>query len=197
MTQVGSGRPAVAPSLVWGAPAPVPPAKGTTWYEFVAGGVTVALVVALGAPAGLLWGHLAPRAALIEVPDGAVPLAKGSEDLIRADGQFLFITVLVGAACGLLAGILAARSRRQPGPGVAVGLAVGGLSAAAIAGIVGRRVIRMRLDGARHQPSLRHVKLPKNAAVHLPPFAHATAFGWACVAVAVFAVVAIVRNVRS
>jgi hypothetical protein len=180
----------------WGAPLPpLPaalapaPAEGTWRDDVVAALVTAVAVLAFAAPVGLVWGHLARRAALVVIPAGGVAVSHGPEDLIRDDALFLLITLVVGIGCGLVAALVCRRLAAALGPGVALGLAGGGLAAAAVAAAVGRRVLMMRLDHARHEPSLRGVDLPGRAVVQLPPLAHATFVWWAFAAVAVFLLV--------
>jgi hypothetical protein len=90
--------------------------------------------VLLGAPAGLLWSHVAPRLRVTFGADGpAAADLEGSKAFIGADGSYLLVMLGVGALCGVLAWFFARRS----GPWTVGALAVGGLLAALVAARVG------------------------------------------------------------
>lgn len=104
-------------------------------HDVAAGALTVAALVLLGSPVGLLWSVLAPRAEVVVYGAG-----KGADfvhgeprEFIGADGSFLVLTLVVG----LVVGALAWRLGRRAGPGVVVGLAAGGLLGALVAAKVG------------------------------------------------------------
>ena len=100
--------------------------------------VTVACVL-IGAPVGLLWAALAPRAQVkIISADQVSYLDAEPRAFLGADLTFLLITAVVGVLAGLLAWGLAQRRA----PGAVVGLVLGGLLAALIAARVGARVGR-------------------------------------------------------
>ncbi|MDP9101315.1 MAG: DUF2567 domain-containing protein [Actinomycetota bacterium] len=92
-------------------------------------------VLLFGAPVGIVWSWVAPRAAVVAYGGG-----KGADfvhaeprEFIAADGTFLLLTFGVGIAVG----VLAWRLGRRYGPGVVVGLAVGAILAALVAAEVG------------------------------------------------------------
>lgn len=103
-------------------------------------GVVVGSVL-LGAPAGLLWSHVAPRLTVEIKADGPhVADLESTKAFIGADGSYLIVMV----ALGLLCGVLAWRFARRSGPFTVLALAVGGTLAALIAASVGLR------PGAHH-----------------------------------------------
>lgn len=94
-------------------------------------------VALLGAPIGLLWSTLAPRARVVVLAGGPDLVDPNTKAFIAADGTFLLLT----GAAGLLCAILALRlGGRQHGVATALGLAVGGLAAAYLAWRVGHRI---------------------------------------------------------
>lgn len=94
----------------------------------------VALVVLLGAPAGLLFREFAPRFTLYNTDAGTeAPNIESTKAFIGADGTY----VVVIGAIGLLCGVLAWRFARAYGPWTVLGLAVGGTLAALVAAEVG------------------------------------------------------------
>lgn len=96
----------------------------------------VAVVVLLGAPAGLLWSAVAPRLTVTVTAEGAdAPDLLTSKAFIGADVTFLLIALGMGVLCGLLAW----RFARRSGPFTVVGLVLGGLLAALVAAEVGVR----------------------------------------------------------
>lgn len=98
--------------------------------------LTAAVVVLLGAPAGVLWSALAPHATVVVRGDQAFIADAETEVFIAGDGWFVAITLLLGLTAGVLAWLVARRS----GPAVVVGLAVGGAIAAYVAARVGTRI---------------------------------------------------------
>ena len=98
-------------------------------------GLLTALVVALlGAPLGLLWAALAPRAQVTTLDNGALVLADIEDKAFIAADLSLF---LLGLALGLLAGTVVFRLGRQRGPGVVVGLVLGSYLALLVAANIG------------------------------------------------------------
>lgn len=92
--------------------------------------------VLLGAPAGLLWAHLAPRLTVTVTADGIqADDVESTKAFIGADGSYLVVMLVLGVLCGVLAWWLARRS----GPVTVLALAVGGSLAALIAASVGLR----------------------------------------------------------
>lgn len=112
--------------------------------ELLIAGLTAAVVVLLGAPAGLLWSAVAPHSHVAVEAGGAYISDAQTEVFIAGDGWFLGITLLLGVATGGLAWLVARRS----GPFVLVGLAVGGLLASYVASKVGVRVGQDALEAA-------------------------------------------------
>lgn len=109
---------------------PVAPPLG---QDLWAGAVVLAVTVLLGAPVGLLWSLLAPKAGVVvegELLRYADPFSDG---LIAVDGYFFGAVVLAGLVGGLVTWWLA----RDHGPAVVVALAAGGLAAAYVAQIAG------------------------------------------------------------
>jgi hypothetical protein len=103
--------------------------------------------VLLGAPVGLLWGHLTPR--LEVVAAGDTVLGPAPTEYFAADAYYLFL----GLGAGLLTGLLAVTLGRRHGIGTVLGLAVGGLLAAEVARrtgpLVGREAAQAFLESAQ------------------------------------------------
>jgi membrane associated rhomboid family serine protease len=98
-------------------------------------GIVVGSVL-LGAPAGLIWAHVAPHLTA-EVGDQGpfVPNLSSTKAFIGADGSYLVVMLIVGILCGALAW----RFARRSGPWTVLALVVGGVVAALIAASVGLR----------------------------------------------------------
>jgi LPXTG-motif cell wall-anchored protein len=93
--------------------------------------VGIAVVFALaGAPAGLLWWLLAPRADFRITGDGAAPIGNPSSELFVADDAVL---AFVLAGLGLVGGVAVWFLRRRRGVGALLGIALGACTAAAVA----------------------------------------------------------------
>lgn len=110
----------------------------------VAGLVTAVVVVLLGAPAGLLWAHVAPHAAFVLTPDGAGLVDPEDRAFLTADVVFAGITLVLG----LVSGLVAYAVHRAHGPAVVAGLLVGGLGAAWVASRTGAMVGRDAFSAA-------------------------------------------------
>lgn len=150
-------------STSWSAPDPrriaaAPPAFGVpveqvaaeqvpVGEEVRAGLVAAAATLLVAAPVGLLWAALAPKADVVVSGDRVDLADSGSAAFIAGDGFFL----LAVALAGVVGGLTAWRLTRQPGPGVVLGLAVGGLTAAYVAMVVGQQVgseaVQVAVDG--------------------------------------------------
>ena len=112
--------------------------------ELTAALLTGVAVVLLGAPVGLLWGLVSPRAALVPAGDGLGLADTETKAFIAADG----LLFLLGAAAGVLAAVVAhrlvsRRSQRGAAPrtlGVLVGLVAGSAAAAYVASRTGLRL---------------------------------------------------------
>ena len=92
---------------------------------------TLALAV-LGAPVGLIWSALAPRARYVATDDGLRLADPTTQALIAADGWFALLTAVAGALCGAVAQAVARRR-----VAALLGLAAGGLAAAGAAFLTG------------------------------------------------------------
>lgn len=117
-----------------------PAAQGTSRDRLMADlnvfSTMVAVIVLLGAPAGLVWSRVAPRLTVTVTDQGGdAPDLLSSKAFIGADASYLLIMVAMGVACGLLAW----RFVRRSGPFAVGGLVVGGLLAALVAAEVGLR----------------------------------------------------------
>jgi LPXTG-motif cell wall-anchored protein len=98
-------------------------------------GLGIALAFALaGAPAGLVWWWLAPRADFRITSDGAVPLGDPSSELLVADDVVL---ALVLAGLGLIGGTAVWFLRRRRGVGALLAIALGASAAGVVAWLVG------------------------------------------------------------
>ena len=137
----------------WASPDPRPRAGGTPfgarpgpstprtplWHDVLAGLLTVAVTVLVGAPVGLLWAALAPRVR-VEVSGQQVQvLDTHSDGFIAVDAWFFAAVVVAGLVGGAVAWWLGAAH----GPAVVLGLVIGGLAAAWIAARVGGEVDRV------------------------------------------------------
>ncbi|MCW2616608.1 MAG: hypothetical protein JWN08_3602 [Frankiales bacterium] len=112
--------------------------------DAVAAALTVAITVLAGAPVGLLWGSMVPRAEAVLAGDRYLQADPSSDAYIAGDGYFLAACLVAGVVTGLLAWRLA----RAHGPAVVCGLAVGGLAAALVMMRVGEAVGRDALVDA-------------------------------------------------
>jgi hypothetical protein len=106
--------------------------------DVLAAVLTAVVVLLLGAPAGLLWAHLAPHAAFVLTPDGAGLVDPEDRSFLTADVVFGGITLVLGLVCGLVAYAV----YRRHGPATVVGLLVGGLAASWVASRTGAMVGR-------------------------------------------------------
>lgn len=146
------GRRTVAAPVFGGRHERTAPAGPPLRQDLRAGGIALSVTVLLGAPVGLLWALLAPKAGVVVAGDQVQYADPYSDGLIAVDGAFLGAVVLAG----LVGGLLAWRFGRAHGPAVVVALAVGGLAAAKIAQVVGetrgleglRAAVRAGGDGA-------------------------------------------------
>jgi hypothetical protein len=97
--------------------------------------VTLLLALAvLGAPLGVLWWGVAPRADFRITGDGPTVIGHPSEELLAADDA---VFVLILGAFGLLAGLAAWLVRRCRGVAGLLGAVFGSLAASAVAWQVG------------------------------------------------------------
>lgn len=104
--------------------------------DLLAAGVTLVVTVLAGAPVGLLWAALAPRAEAVLVDGQYLRADPSSDAYIAADARFFAAALLAG----LLSGALAWRLGRRHGPAVVPALAAAGLAAAFVAVRVGEQV---------------------------------------------------------
>lgn len=118
---------------------PSPPLR----HDLAAGLLAFVVTVLAGAPVGLLWSALAPRAEAVRVGERIV-FDRSSSAFIAADGFFFGAVLLAGLATGLLAWWFG----RDHGPAVVLGLAAGGFAAAAVAMLVGEQVTNTTYDAA-------------------------------------------------
>ncbi|MEO3812895.1 hypothetical protein ABGB17_28165 [Sphaerisporangium sp. B11E5] len=96
--------------------------------------LTVGVLAALGAAAGLLWSAVAPRTPYVITTSGPRLTDPMTQALIAADGWFALITGVAGLASGVAAYLLARRGRPIA---LLAGLAVGGLLAGRLTVTVG------------------------------------------------------------
>ncbi|MCU1591324.1 MAG: hypothetical protein JWP11_2580 [Frankiales bacterium] len=142
----------------------------------MAGTLTAAVTVLLGAPVGLLWSALAPHSHVAVEAGGAYIADAETEVFIAGDGWFLGMTLAVGVITGVLAWLVARRS----GPFVLVGLSVGGLLAAYVASKVGVRIGQDALEavvhGNRQGTYVSNIALQAKAAIVAWPLGAVSAF---------------------
>jgi hypothetical protein len=112
--------------------------------DALTGTFVAALVVLLGAPAGLLWTALAPHSHVAVEAGGAYIADAETEVFIAGDGWFLGLTLVLGVLTGVAAWLLV----RHSGPFVVVGLVAGGLIASYVASRVGVRIGQDALQAA-------------------------------------------------
>lgn len=112
--------------------------------DALAAAVTVVVLTLVGAPVGLLWVALAPRAQAVLAGGEYLRADPSSDAYIAGDGYFLAAVVLAGAVSGLLVWWLG----RLHGPAVVPALALGGLSGAFVAMRVGELVALDQLRSA-------------------------------------------------
>lgn len=102
--------------------------------DLQAASVVVLGSLLLGAPAGLLWSHLAPRVQVTVSAQGPeIADVETNKGFIGADGSYFLVMLAMGVLCGLLAWWLFRRS----GPASVLALVVGGTAAALVAAMVG------------------------------------------------------------
>lgn len=104
--------------------------------DALAGLLAAVVTVLVGAPVGLLWAAVAPRAEVVVAGDQVQLVEPGSSAFIATDGFFLIAVALAG----LIGGVLAWWFAHPHGPAVVVGLTLGGLAAAYVAMVVGEQV---------------------------------------------------------
>lgn len=98
-------------------------------------GLTVAALLLLGAPLGLLWRWLAPDGRVVQTAQGPYPVDPQPEQYVAADGWF----ALLGLAFGVAAAIGAWRLlRRHRGAAQLAAVTLGTLGAAPVAWLAGR-----------------------------------------------------------
>ncbi len=99
-----------------------------------AGLLTTVVLALVGAPLGLLWSALAPRAAVTTTDTGALILASVEDKAFVGADLLLFALVL---GLGVLAGVVGFGLGRRRGPGVVIGLVLGCYLAGTVAVTVG------------------------------------------------------------
>jgi hypothetical protein len=111
--------------------------------------VVLAVVAALGVPAGLLWHRLSSQPTVVDVPGGVSVLPSTDTGFFGVTAWFTGVT----AAAGLLVGLVVWLVSRRRGPLIPVALVLGALAAALIARAVGERpVVSRALDGVCTAP---------------------------------------------
>ena len=117
------------------------PARRRRWWPFAEvrgdlrwAGITLAVLAVTGAPAGVLWWWLAPRAQARVTSGGLSAIGNPSPELLAAD-DVIFTLVLAGL--GLLAGLVVWFRRSRRGLAALGALAVGTAAAGALAWQVG------------------------------------------------------------
>lgn len=143
----------------------------------VAAVMTAAVVVLLGAPAGLLWSALAPHAHVLAAPPAPASVTDGATEVfIAGDGWFVGITLVLGIGTGVLAWLVA----RNFAPLVLVGLVAGGLLASYVASRVGVRVgqdaLKAFLASGRPGTVVANVALQAKASLVMWPLGAVAAF---------------------
>lgn len=113
-------------------------------HDVAAGLLAFVVTVLAGAPVGLLWSALAPRAEALRVGELYLAADRSSSAFIAGDGFFLGAVLVAGLVTGLVAWWFG----RAHGPAVVLGLAAGGVAAAAVAMVVGERAGVAAYDAA-------------------------------------------------
>lgn len=129
----------------------VPPAVSapSPTQEALAAALTTVGCVLLGAPVGLLWAAVTPRAQVVAAGDDVRVADPTGSQFIASDAYFV-VALLVA---GVLTGLLALAIGRRYALGTALGLVLGGLLAADVARrtgpMVGLEEARAALAGGR------------------------------------------------
>ncbi|MGY1643780.1 DUF2567 domain-containing protein [Geodermatophilus sp. SYSU D00703] len=131
----GPAEPLRAPRRAWWASGPRWPGVVELRADLPGALGMTGVLLLCGAPAGLLWWALAPRAQFQVTQDGPVAVGRPSAELLVADDG---VFTLVLAGLGLLAGVVAWRLRRRRGVALLLALAVGTLLAAVLAWQLGQ-----------------------------------------------------------
>ncbi len=144
--------------------------------------LTGAAVVLLGAPVGLLWGAVAPRADLVPAGSGLTLRNDETKDFIAADG----LLFLLGITAGVLAAVLVWRLANGRSLYALAGLVCGGGLAAYVASRTGVLL---------HPPQAVRAVLasgdPHSAQLALRVHARAVLLGWPAGSAAVFLVLTV------
>ncbi len=111
-------------------------AQGSRRTDVLAGLVTAAVTLLAGAPVGLLWAALAPRAEAVLAGDTYLQADPATSAFIAGDGYLFAACAVAGVVTGALTWLLA----RRHGPAVVPALALAGLAAAYVASRVGGQV---------------------------------------------------------
>ncbi len=93
----------------------------------------VAVLLAVGLVAGVVWWWVAPQPFYRVEADGLYFLGDQPQEYVAADGWFAVITGLIGVCAGVVVWLRC----RATGQGAVVGLFAGGLAGAALAAAVG------------------------------------------------------------
>ena len=167
------------------APAGAGAARSTLRAELRTGLWTLAVLVLCGAPLGLLWAAVAPRADLVQQGDSLGFADLETKDFIAADG----LLFLLGVAAGVLAAVLAWRLGRHRPLGTLLGLVAGAGLASLVAWRTGIRIDDREalLAAARDPAGTRALDLP------LALRSHAALLGWPAGGALTFALIALRR----
>ncbi len=191
--------PAPPPSPASPSPAvqPWPPAgRDRITFREVLAGLGLAVVVALlGFPLGWLWSAVAPHATAVMTGDGAAYARPNQEQLIGAEGWYVFLTTLAGLVLAVLAWLVLRRFR---GMLVLLGLGAGGVVSGVLAYWTGHRIgLTHARELIRNAPVGAHFTLPVSLRVQQVglwhgwlPYARGDVLFLAVMAVLVYALLA-------
>jgi len=157
--------------------------------------VAAGVIAALGFPLGWLWSTLAPHAPAVITSDGPAYARPDQEQLVGAEGWYVFLAAGTGIVLAVLAWFVL---RRYRGVAVLLALGVGGVGTGVLAYWTGHQIgLSHARNLVKNAPVGTHFALPVNLRVqqvglwhHWLPYARGDVLLLAIVAVLVYVLLA-------